>query len=96
MNRAAPNLQFVIPAKAGIHWFFDGRKMDPRFRGDDASDALMTYELYSRPREAATVWLRFSKWTAAHRAPPFSLRNCASARGYFAARVTHSIDTFLL
>jgi hypothetical protein len=27
----------VIPAQAGIHWLFDGRKMDPRFRGDDES-----------------------------------------------------------
>jgi hypothetical protein len=29
----------VIPAKAGIHWLLTVAKMDPRFRGDDASFA---------------------------------------------------------
>jgi hypothetical protein len=36
-NAWKPNPLIVIPAKAGIHLPFDGRKMDPRFRGDDAS-----------------------------------------------------------
>jgi hypothetical protein len=27
----------VIPAKAGIHWLFDGSQMNPRLRGDDDS-----------------------------------------------------------
>ena len=35
----AESIIIVIPAKAGIHWLLVGRKMDPRFRGDDASFA---------------------------------------------------------
>jgi len=33
--RDAAMTHVVIPAKAGIHLELDGRKMDPRFRGDD-------------------------------------------------------------
>src|SRR5450755_1703557 len=36
--RDATTLNAVIPAKAGIHWPLNV-KMDPRFRGDDASVA---------------------------------------------------------
>jgi hypothetical protein len=37
--RDAGICHIVIPAQAGIHWHLTGRKMDPRFRGDDASFA---------------------------------------------------------
>jgi hypothetical protein len=41
--RDARIVNIVIPAEAGIHCL-DGAKMDPRFRGDDASLAkTITY-----------------------------------------------------
>ena len=55
--REARILYIVIPAKAGIRWLFDGRNMDPRFRGDDVSlvEVVALYVIVSRKHSSVTL-----------------------------------------
>jgi hypothetical protein len=41
--------QFVIPAKAGIHWAVSEGRMGPRFRGDD-NESLTIFAMLNKTR----------------------------------------------